>query len=308
MKKKKIIVFIICIIIISITLIGYITIKNKKQDKSFTVEMVISDMDDKTITSYSTDDNSIEILFDLIYSSDFESDGKLVLLKNFQPVSFAINGGAQIKEYAFKIIKTSEEMISQNNIISINTLDDELNDICILLFVKNDIYTCRFQVENSSIKKNNKITELRNTYKFDSGFGEKVQFFSSLDTIGIDENVLSTLNDATNNFYCAVDIEKILENTSMFNSYMKRKKEVSKYAIVPILDNQAIGEVFYCESTESRFAFKINVTEFPPFDNIRFMIFPYPNEFNDTYLKTYKAFLWSDPFITYNLGYKEDTQ
>lgn len=178
-EKRKIIVF-ICIMIISITLIGYITIKNKKQDKSFTVEMVVSDKDDKTITSYSTDNNSIEILFDLIYSSDFESDGKLVILKNFQPVTFAINGGAQVDDYAFKISKTSEEMISENNIISINSLDEKLNDICILLFVKSDIYTCRFQIENSSIKNNNKITELKSTYNLDNDFGEKVQFFHHL--------------------------------------------------------------------------------------------------------------------------------
>ena len=305
MKKEKIIVF-ICLIILSLVLIGYITIKNKKQNeqnKSFTVEMVVSDKADKTITSYCTDNNSIDILFDLIYSSNFETDGKLVILKNFHPISFTINGGAKVNDYTFKIFKTSEEMISENNTISIDLLDANLNDICVLLFVKDDIFTCRFQIENSSIKNDNKITELRSTYNLVADFGEKAQFFSSLDTTSLDEGVLSILDGASDNFYCAIDLEKMLENTSVFNSYKKREKELSKYAIVPILNNQIIGEVFYCESTESRFAFKINTTVLPPFDNVKFIIFPYPNEFKYKYLKTYKAFLWSDPFITYNLFY-----
>lgn len=292
--------------ILSIVLISYITIKNKKYDKSFSVEMVVSDKADKAITSYCTDNNSIDILFDLIYSSNFETDGKLVLLKNFHPISFSINGGAKVNEYTFKISKTPEEMISENNSISIDSLDANLNDICILLFVKNDIFTCRFQIENSSIKNKNRITELRSTYNLDNDFVEKAQFFASLDSISLDEGVLSILDGSSDKFYCAIDLEKMLKNTSMFNSYKKREKELCKYAIVPIFNNQIIGEVFYCESTESRFAFKINTTDFPPFDNVKFIIFPYPNDFKYNYLKTYKAFLWSDPYITYNLLYQEE--
>ena len=119
MKKNKIVIFVVCILILSLTLIWkYPVNDNQKQSKSFSVEMIVSDQSDLPITSYSINNNSIDILFDLIYSSDLETEGKLVLLKNFQPIPFSINGGSKKKEYEFSIFKTSEEMISKNNVIS----------------------------------------------------------------------------------------------------------------------------------------------------------------------------------------------
>lgn len=176
--------------------------------------------------------------------------------------------------------------------------------MCILLFVKDSIYTYRFQIENTNAK-NNINPEFTNTYNVTTDFGEKSQFFSSSNMLGLSEGVLSVLDNSSNNFYCAVDLEKILADTSAIDSYKNRKKELNRYAVVPILNNQIIGDVFYCESIESRFAFKISAKDFAPFDSIRFMIFPYPNEFNNNFLKTYKAFLWSDPYITYNLFQEE---
>lgn len=305
MKKNKIVIFVVCILILSLTLIWkYPVNDNQKQSKSFSVEMIVSDQSDLPITSYSINNNSIDILFDLIYSSDLETEGKLVLLKNFQPIPFSINGGSKKKEYEFSIFKTLEEMISKNNVISINSLDSNRNDMCILLFVKDSIYTYRFQIENTNAK-NNINPEFTNTYNVTTDFGEKSQFFSSSNMLGLSEGVLSVLDNSSNNFYCAVDLEKILADTSAIDSYKNRKKELNRYAVVPILNNQIIGDVFYCESIESRFAFKISAKDFAPFDSIRFMIFPYPNEFNNNFLKTYKAFLWSDPYITYNLFQEE---
>lgn len=292
--------------IVSLFLIEYITNNNKKQERSIAVEMIVSDKFDSPIISYATDSSSVDVLFDLVYSSDFETDGKLILLKNFQPVSFTVNGGTKVDEYNFTIVKTSEEMISENNVISIDSLDANLNDMCILLFVQNNIFTCRFQIENTSIKEP-KMVDFKTTYNVNIGFGEKARFYSSIDKIGSDEGVMVNLKDSCERFYCAIDLEKILEDTSMIELYKKRKKEISKYAIVPILNNQSIGDVFYCESSESRFSFEISTAEFSSYNSIKFIIFPYPNEFENSYLKTYKAFLWSDPYITYTL-YKEEIE
>ena len=122
MKKKKRIILIISLIVVSLFLIGYITSSNKERQKSIAVEMTVSDKFDSSIMSYTTDGDSIDILFDLVYSSDFEIDAKLILLKNFQPTPFKINGGTKMDEYNFTIVKTSEEMISENNVISIAKL------------------------------------------------------------------------------------------------------------------------------------------------------------------------------------------
>ena len=90
--------------------------------------------------------------------------------------------------------------------------------MCILLFVKDSIYTYRFQIENTNAK-NNINPEFTNTYNVTTDFGEKSQFFSSSNMLGLSEGVLSVLDNSSNNFYCAVDLEKILADTSAIDSY-----------------------------------------------------------------------------------------
>lgn len=106
MKKNKIVIFVVCILILSLTLIWkYPVNDNQKQSKSFSVEMIVSDQSDLPITSYSINNNSIDILFDLIYSSDLETEGKLVLLKIFSQFLFLSMVALRKKNMNFQFSK-----------------------------------------------------------------------------------------------------------------------------------------------------------------------------------------------------------
>ena len=72
-----------------------------------------------------------------------------------------------------------------------------------------------------------------------------------------------------------------------------------------INDGEVFGNVTYVKTEKSKFAFSCKIYLDTEIENIRFIVFPFANSYNDEFLKTYKAFLWSDPIITFKINRKD---
>lgn len=305
MKQKRTLLKIALIIFIFI-LLGIGIYKNKNTEKMISIEMQLLNKENTPILSSIVDEPYIELNFNFIVQSDFDCQAQLMMLKNFTLTPFSLNGQVEKTIYPVNIAKSDEYLQSSDNKILIQNLDSYNNDLCLLLILKNSIFTKRFQVINAAIK---------NEYDHDyveavdiKDFEYEERYLSpNMQVLNLDGKI-TYLDDVlyNNTINCAVNIEKVLESSNTYTQYLDSKKEKINYAIIPVInDGEVFGNVTYVKTEKSKFAFSCKIYLDTEIENIRFIVFPFANSYNDEFLKTYKAFLWSDPIITYKINRKD---
>lgn len=280
--------------------------KNRDTTKMISIEMQLLNQEDIPILSSVVDEPYIEFNFDFIVQSDFNCKAQLMLLKNFKITPFSLNGREENTKYTVDIMKSDEYMQSKGNRITIHNLDNYNNDFCLLLVFENSIFTKRFQVINTSVEKKTDPNYIEAVNVTDFEYEDRY-LLPNMQVLNPDGGI-TYLDDVlyNNTINCAVNIEKVLEPSNTYEQYMDAKNENIIYAIIPVINNgEVFGDVVYVKTDKSIFAFSYTLDMNTEIANIRFIIFPYANSYNDDFLKTYKAFLWSDPVITYKINRKD---
>lgn len=109
--------------------------------------------------------------------------------------------------------------------------------------------------------------------------------------------------------YCALNIQNKLTNSQFEIDFENRKNEEIQYAIIPIgyNKNYRFLDPIFLKTDSQSFGFEMELSDIDDLSGMRLIIFPFANEYNDNFLSTYKAFLWSNPIITHII-FKEGIQ
>ncbi len=300
--NKKVMVSLILIGVVIVFLIFVGKHSDRTDCKIVNIEMYATDDSGEPILSSCISQDTEKINFELLYSSNFETTAKLVLLRNFKPINFRINN-ATVNEFNFIIDDTNGETFSISKKILLDSLDSKLNDMCMLLFIKDYIYTYRFQINNDFGNKNEPL-KYKDTYKICKLPDTKVQFYSAIsDNQNEAESELYAI-DNNKKIFGVVNFLYELENTRFLEPFENRTQKEINYAIVEIVDDRFNNVLFY-NSSKNYICFESDISKLHSLKKIKYIVFAYPNEFQLDYLKTYKAAMWSDPCVTYTLYSRE---
>ena len=273
-------------------------------------EIHLYDYDGKKIIEVESEKDEIQLWGDFIFNSSENKEGTLILLKNFKPCPFSLNGSEYFERHNIEIPSSKENLYSTDNCIEIKGLDLNKNDMCLILTIDNIIVTKRFQVINvSSDKKNN--VKSGNCFFVNQTLERKVQYMKDRMTLVDSENEQFFLNEVIEKgtLCCAININKCFEGLQLQNEFENCNRNEISYAIVPIAYSYS-GEVefwepFSVKTDYEAFGFEARINSISDVYGIRFLIFPFANEYDDNFLKTFKAFLWSNPITTYTI-FKEE--
>lgn len=282
---------------------------NDKHYYSLETQIHVYDGENEVI-EVKTNNEKICLSIDFIFKSSAELEGNLYLLKNFEPCSFSLNGSDYLKSYKINIPSSEKYLSSRNNYIEIKDLDLTSNDMCLILMVDDLIVTKRFQITNTAFDKKNTIEnqdyfpvnqKMENISEFMSSYTEFIDFNTNQLYL---EDVIKQ-----GRLYCALNIQNKLTNSQFEIDFENRKNEEIQYAIIPIgyNKNYRFLDPIFLKTDSQSFGFEMELSDIDDLSGMRLIIFPFANEYNDNFLSTYKAFLWSNPIITHII-FKEGIQ
>lgn len=290
-------------IVLSVVLIGLGIFANSNEMPFYSLETEIhiygSNNED---VAFEIAGDEISLSIDFIFKSSAELEGDLILLRNFKPCSFSLNGSEYTENYKIKIPSSEKYISSRKNCIEIKNLNLTSNDMCLILIVDDIIVNKRFQITNSTSDK--KMNFVNQDYFPLNQKNENVSWFMSDHSSFIDfkKNPLY-LEDVIRNrgLCCALSIRNKLMNSQFELDFENRRNEGIQYAIVPIgyNGNWRFLEPIFLKTSFDTFGFEMEISDIDDLTGMRFIIFPFANEFNDDHLSTYKAFLWSSPIVTH---------
>lgn len=312
LRHKKMLSFLFVFFLIF--LLGLYIFEYRNDDtQSYMLETeihIFNDNNDEVITVESTND---EICFysNFIFKSSTDLDGNLILLKNFKPCAFSLNGSDYSESYKIDIPSSENYLSSRENSIKIRDLNLSKNDMCFVLVVDDLIITKRFQITNSiSTKKN--IINNQDCFLINQEMDSTSLYMSNhFDFVDFKRNQMY-LDDVIKNgkLYCALNIKNKFVDSQFEFDFKNRKKEEIQYAAIPVgyynEDFKFFDPIFFKTNYET-FGFEMEATDMNDLSGIRFIIFPFANEYSEEFLSTYKAVLWFSPIVTHII-FKEDVK
>lgn len=312
MRKKKICFnVVICIAVCLCVSLMFIYHYNINQDYTIETEIHLYDTDGVEVVSLNTQNNDICFCGDFVFKSSKDVKGSLMLLKNFEPCQFSLNDSDYLEKHEIEIPSSDDYISSRNNYIRVNDLDLNKNDMCLILFVDDLIISKRFQIQNTASELKNNI-ENSDYFSISQDLNTVSKYIRSEYENEDTPESLIFLEDAIKDkkICCAIDINEYFEDSRFEEDFKNRsEKEEIQYAIVPISYNKKIDfyKPLFLKTSSDVFGFEIQLScyDFTESVGIRFLVFPFANEYNDKFLYTYKAFLWSRPIITHTI-FKEE--
>lgn len=283
--KKPNFMFIIFTALIIIFLFMVFTLPHEPNEKTLQIATSLYDENHNEFLQLYTPNDSATFYLDISFLSNFNTSFQVYLLSNFTPIPFSLNDTPKQISHELLVHSSTDFSISRDNKICIDGLTAHKNDLCFIFVGKIDIFTKRFQIvnENSSLTPTYPILQLNtnetfrpiDTRTYNIMFDEKscnlhilINFTSSLDGNRYQEQ----FNDGQANFDVAV--LAFIEPDNKFYNFGVAK-----------VDGQYIE-------------FSIPLDSDSNYDSLRIIVFPFINQYDDSFLRTYKVSLWSAPICT----------
>ncbi len=216
---------------------------------------------------------------DILYQANYHAKFKMYVLLNFEAVPYSLNGSSEAIVNELEIKPSKDICVSSGNKICVRGASKHNNDFCIVLISETDTFTKRFQIINkhSPVKLISPEIRTRN-------ISQSIE--QSYDIIQDHEN---------RNVTISVDFSNEL-NGSRYKT-MFDKNDIGFHMAVSIYneDTCAFELVGHAYVTKKQFEFTISTQSMQEGEFVRFILFPFACQFNDSFLSTYKMTLWSSP-------------
>ncbi len=279
----KILLFILIAAIIVPLLFRFVK-KNRGSSYSdfIQVAMILSDRENENVLQLNTNQSTVSLRMDLMYRSTYAAQFRMYLLSDFESVPYAMNDGP-VQSFQEVRIAPSEEILCAQNQIGIENLSRQVNDLCIVLVgMDHDLlFKKRFQILYEK--------------------GEKAACEENLKTIptaGETNQSSTTLSDFS---AVQLDFGQFIREEAYQKAFLADPAPFTVAAVLFEEDACAFTFLGYAEAERKPFALRL--PPFPREGRCRLLLFPYPYQYEKSFLYTYKAMLWSSP-----LAVKTDTK
>ena len=261
---------------------------NSSNEKSLQLRTILHDKDQNEFLALRTEGESVTFYLDISFLANYDTTFQIYLLSNFVPIPFSVNDEEQRITHEFHIHAADEISISKNNKICIDGLIYNTNDLCFVFVGKTDIFIKGFQVvnENSDDFLDDQHLQGEIEDAFCSTNGRPYSIF-------IDENA---------NELCAEFDFVALLNGSRYQEQFVHEGDAFDVLFAAYLEPEnAFYHLGVAKVNQKNIKFRVPLNYFSEFDSIRVIAFPFVNQYNDSFLGTYRATLWSSPICTYKV-------
>ena len=279
----KILLFILITAIIAPLLICF---SKKKRGSSYSdfiqVAMILSDRENENVLQLNTNQSTVSLRMDLMYRSTYAAQFRMYLLSDFESVPYAMNDGPAQRFQEVRIAP-SEEILCAQNQIRIENLSRQVNDLCIVLVgMDHDLlFTKRFQILYEKGEKAAREEDMK-----------------MIPTAGETKQSSTPLSDFS---AVQLDFGRSIKKEAYQKAFLADPAPFTVAAVLFEEDACAFTFLGYVEAERKPFA--LHLPPFPQEGRYRLLLFPYPDQYEKSFLYTYKAMLWSSP-----LAVKTDTK
>ena len=246
------------------------------------VAMILSDRENENVLQLNTNQSTVSLRMDLMYRSTYAAQFRMYLLSDFESVPYAMNDGP-VQGFQEVRIAPSEEILCAQNQIRIENLSRQVNDLCIVLVgMDHDLlFKKRFQILYEKGEKAAREEDMK-----------------MIPTAGETKHSSTPLSDFS---AVQLDFGRSIKEEAYQKAFLADPAPFTVAAV--LFEEAACAFTFLGYAEAERKPFALRLPPFPREGRYRLLLFPYPDQYEKSFLYTYKAMLWSSP-----LAVKIDTK
>lgn len=258
---------------------------NKSDEKALQITISLYDENRNEFLQLRSQNDSATFYLDVSFLSNYDASFQVYLLSNFMPISFSLNDGPKKIMHELLIHPSNELSISQNNKVSVDGLTNYKNDLCFVLVSNVDTFTKRFVIvnKNSNLSPKYPILQLNTDDPWCSVDGSSYNI---------------TFDKKSNKLHVLVDFMSSLNGNRYQGQFNDAKISFDVAVVILVEPDNKFYNLGIANVDEKYIEFQIPPNYILNCDSIRIMVFPFTNQYDDSFLSTYKVSLWSAPICT----------